>query len=224
MVYDKQTWQNSPSTSTPITAERLTHLETQYDNSVAYTDQKNLSKADLVGGKVPMGQVNTSESATPGTIPVRTTSGRIPGVGNPQEAGDAVNQGSMASALAPVVSTSPGTGVRFVGGTLRRVSSTSWEVLNDAGHAPVGIASVSIVGGDRLRVTYNFTASKVVTFSVTPDDAFAGIANVLKMGPSVGLSYTDIYLYLGATTTTPVDPGALSTPGANLWISGIFLT
>lgn len=36
MAYIKQTWQNNPpSTATPITAERLEHLETQYDEALA---------------------------------------------------------------------------------------------------------------------------------------------------------------------------------------------
>lgn len=36
MAYIKQTWQNNPpSTATPITAERLDHLETQYDEALA---------------------------------------------------------------------------------------------------------------------------------------------------------------------------------------------
>lgn len=35
-MYIKQTWQNNPpSTATPITAERLDHLETQYDEAIA---------------------------------------------------------------------------------------------------------------------------------------------------------------------------------------------
>lgn len=39
MAYLKQTWNNLPDTSTPITAARLGHLETQYDEAVAYTDE-----------------------------------------------------------------------------------------------------------------------------------------------------------------------------------------
>lgn len=35
MVYVKQDWQNLPNETTPITAERLRHMETQYDEAVA---------------------------------------------------------------------------------------------------------------------------------------------------------------------------------------------
>lgn len=35
MAYTKQTWQNNPpSATTPITAARLNHLETQYDEAI----------------------------------------------------------------------------------------------------------------------------------------------------------------------------------------------
>lgn len=38
MVYVKQDWKNLPDQTTPISAERLSHLETQYDEAVAYTN------------------------------------------------------------------------------------------------------------------------------------------------------------------------------------------
>lgn len=38
MTYVKQNWENLPSENTPITAERLAHMETQYDKAVTYTD------------------------------------------------------------------------------------------------------------------------------------------------------------------------------------------
>lgn len=64
MVYEKQTWENYPSENTPITAERLNHLETQYDEaellaqetlseSKNYTDSK-LSQTNLPSGVNPL--------------------------------------------------------------------------------------------------------------------------------------------------------------------------
>lgn len=35
MPYQKQNWENLPLEVTPISAERLEHLETQYDEAVA---------------------------------------------------------------------------------------------------------------------------------------------------------------------------------------------
>lgn len=107
-----------------------------------------------------------------------------------------------------------------VGACLRRKSLTEWCVLDDAGHAPVGVGRVEIVGKNRVRVHYDFTAEKVVTFTVTPDEQFAA-ANV-RCGASVGCAYADIFFYMGASQT-PVDPGLLSRAGANIWVHGLFL-
>lgn len=35
MAYQKQRWENEPSEETPISAEALLHMETQYDESIA---------------------------------------------------------------------------------------------------------------------------------------------------------------------------------------------
>lgn len=58
MAYVKQTWQdNPPSTATPITAERLDHLETQYDEALAQV------AADIAD---PDSDIGTELSATIG--------------------------------------------------------------------------------------------------------------------------------------------------------------
>ena len=38
MAYVKQNWENSPSTASPLSADRLNHLETQYDEAVSYAN------------------------------------------------------------------------------------------------------------------------------------------------------------------------------------------
>lgn len=106
-----------------------------------------------------------------------------------------------------------------IGACLRRKSLTEWCVLDDAGHTPVGADRVEIVGKNRVRLHYDFTAHKVVTFSATPDEQFAA-ANV-RCGASVGLRYADIYFYMGASSV-PVDPGLLAKAGANIWVHGLF--
>lgn len=40
MSYSKQVWKDLPDKSTPLSAARLNHLETQYDQSARYTDAK----------------------------------------------------------------------------------------------------------------------------------------------------------------------------------------
>lgn len=38
MAYNKQNWKNLPDQTTPLSADRLNHLETQYEEAVSYTD------------------------------------------------------------------------------------------------------------------------------------------------------------------------------------------
>lgn len=60
MAYQKQSWRNLPDRTTPITAARLEHMETQYDeavlNSKAYTDQE-INKIEI-GIEAGTGRVN----------------------------------------------------------------------------------------------------------------------------------------------------------------------
>jgi hypothetical protein len=114
--------------------------------------------------------------------------------------------------------TSPVDSMAMVSGTIRWVSSTQWIVLDDAGHTPTGISSVTLLP-DRVRVNYNFTATKVSSLQVTPDEAFSSAS--VRVGASVGLTYADIYFYMG-TSQTPVNPALLSKSGANVWLTGFF--
>lgn len=106
-----------------------------------------------------------------------------------------------------------------VSGTIRWVNSTTWTVLDDAGHTPTGIASVQVMA-DRVRVNYTFTAEKVSSFQATPDESFAS-ADV-RVGASVGLSYTDVFFYMPSYGASPVPPKLLSKAGANVWLTGWF--
>ena len=122
-------------------------------------------------------------------------------------------------ALALPVNASASSPVRVdVAGTIRWASPTSWIVLDDAGHAPVGLAYVDVLP-DRLRVHYTFTADKINVVHVTPDEAFSAAG--VRCGVSVGLSYADVFCYM-AGSSTPVDPALLTKAGGNLWISGTF--
>lgn len=51
MAYVKQVWVNSPSITSPISDERLNHLETQYHEAVQYTDQQIAENPGQVGPK-----------------------------------------------------------------------------------------------------------------------------------------------------------------------------
>ncbi|WP_439593870.1 hypothetical protein [Microbacterium sp.] len=106
-----------------------------------------------------------------------------------------------------------------IAGTFRRVSATSWAMLDDAGHTSIGVDRIE-VRADRLRVWHTFRASKVVTVQVTPDESFASAG--VRVGASVGFAYTDVFFYMGASQT-PVKPALLTKAGANVWITGLFL-
>lgn len=117
---------------------------------------------------------------------------------------------------APVVVEQPAAGT--ISGAIRWASPSSWTTIRDRGHEPVGIREVQVLR-DRLRVHYDFTATKVGSLQVTPDEAFTAAG--VRCGASVGLSYADILCYLPGQTT-PVDPSRLTRRGGNLWVSGLF--
>jgi len=84
---------------------------------------------------------------------------------------------------------------RQLGGVIRNTAGT-WAFINDAGHVPLNLTSIS-QGSTSIRVNYNKTYTKVVTFSVTPDETYAEIG--ISAGASVGLGFADIYLYQNRT-------------------------
>ena len=131
------------------------------------------------------------------------------------------NVDNVSDALQPKLIRGDGTkSYRLVSCVLRRVSGTVWEYLDDSGHSPTGVTSVSITS-TYVQVNYSFTATKVSSWQNTVDEAFAAAgAGGVRCGASVGTTYARIYFYMG-TSATPVDPGALSTAGANVWVTGI---
>lgn len=186
MPYTKTSWQNQPSTATPINAANLNKLETQYEQSMndssTYTDS---AVSSINKNSVGLGNVdNTSDADQPNLVR---------GEGNRS--------------------------YRFIAGTLRYVNATTWEMVEDAGHRPTGVASVEY-SATRLRVNFNFTASRVVTFIASPDETIATIGGI-RMGSSVGTSFADIYIYSSAGGATPVNPNTLSNTSGNIWIYGV---
>lgn len=79
---------------------------------------------------------------------------------------------------------------RVVACALRNTGS-GWSLIQDAGHEPIGISGVDI-NGDFVRLTYDFTASRVGALQVTPDETFA--VTGIRAGASVGLSSANIQL------------------------------
>lgn len=78
---------------------------------------------------------------------------------------------------------------KIVSGAIRYMGG-SWQLISDANHTPVNIASVTTPNTYTIRVTYSFTAKTVGSLTTTPDETYvkAGI----NFGASVGLTYSDI--------------------------------
>jgi hypothetical protein len=109
----------------------------------------------------------------------------------------------------------------MIAGVIRRVSPEPWYAINDNGHLPLGISSIT-EDLEKITVNYNFTATKVNTFSATVDETFA--SEGYSCGASVGLTHADIYMYQNVDgTIKPVDPTAISSSEGNIWIFGVFL-
>jgi len=87
-----------------------------------------------------------------------------------------------------VLAAASGNRYRFVAGALRKKDG-EWALIDDEGHTPSGIESVTDRGED-LRIEYGFTAQKVVSLVVTADETY----NVLgySFGASVGLDGSTI--------------------------------
>lgn len=228
MTYEPQTWEDAPARTTPLTAARLNYMETQYQEALDVlrgatpgtldTLEKlatainndpafNTTLTALLAAKAPL----ASPTFT-GTVSGITKS--MVGLGNVDNTSDALKPGFPKGTT--------GTKYRMVACTIRRVSTTVWEALTDSGHQPTGVSAVTIEGANRVRLTYDFTATKVVTFAATLDESFAASTALVRCGASVGTSFADVYFYTSSGGSTPVDPGTLSTAGANVWIFGVF--
>ena len=72
---------------------------------------------------------------------------------------------------------------RMVAGAIRKKDGV-WGLIDDEGHTPSGIASVTDRGND-LRISYGFTAKKVVSLVAVPDESYAVLG--YSFGASVGL-------------------------------------
>lgn len=95
-----------------------------------------------------------------------------------------------------------------------RNTGTGWFVIQDSGHEPINIASLSDQGS-ALRLTYGPTASKVGTLLITPDETYAQAG--YSAGASVGSSYADIKFGQNGTAK---NPSQVSSSSGNFWIYG----
>lgn len=115
-----------------------------------------------------------------------------------------------------------GTPIGFTGGyllfgTLRNTGS-GWEVLNDSGHAPLNVTSVTSVNGSSTSgyILVEFSAmSKVGTLVCGPDDTFAGEG--FSFGASVEIGSAKIFC---GQNGAKVSPNSCISSAGNIWFMG----
>ena len=83
-----------------------------------------------------------------------------------------------------------GKNYKIVAGAIRN-SGSGWEFINDLGHEPINCLSVETLA-DSIKINYNFTGKKSISFIAVPDEALA--RKGFFMGSSVHNTYAEIFL------------------------------
>lgn len=107
---------------------------------------------------------------------------------------------------------------RVVAGTLRGFPGGTWGLIEDDGHASLGIKGVS-VSGNRVIIQYDFTAKKVISLLATPDEYYTQMG--VSCGASAGRASAAIY-FNRRPDTGYADPMSLRSGNANVWVFGLF--
>jgi len=121
--------------------------------------------------------------------------------------------------------------ISIVAGTIRQSTAdrTKWSYISNTGHTPIGVSgSCAVATGDSIKITYDRTYSKVVTFIVAPDETLASSYN-MSTGASVGLSSATIKasgIVNGSMQQLMLDgtggSDSLALNRGNIWFVGIF--
>jgi len=135
-------------------------------------------------------------------------------LGNPTSGTTLAVDGMLDAKVDPLtagrVQGTSGRAYRVVAGVLRN-SGSGWAFLNDSGHRPTNITTVT-ANSTGITINYGFTGTKVAALLVTPDETFAqdGIvvgasvglsSSVIKLG-RVGKSVSDYVAYNGSAWTS----------------------
>ena len=100
-----------------------------------------------------------------------------------------------------------------------RNTGTGWAVLHDNDHLPIGVVDV-VQFADRIELNYDFTAAKVHSFGVMPDETYAAL-DQYTAGASVGFSKAAIY-FGKPGINGKVNPANIKNPSGNFFIAGFF--
>lgn len=101
---------------------------------------------------------------------------------------------------------------------LRPNASGVWSILEDAGHAALGVSGISQTTSG-IVLDFDFTASKVLTFIAAPDETLAKAR--FNVGASVGLASATIQM--ATPTSSPVNPSTVTNTLSNIWVYGLFM-
>ena len=107
-----------------------------------------------------------------------------------------------------------------VAGAFGPADTQGWSLINDDLHGPVNISRLEIKKG-RIVVYFTFTASRIHTFMVTPDEAFSKAG--ISVGASVKKDRAEIYLtMLVDGRAVRIDPSEVKGRNAVFWFYGMF--
>lgn len=105
---------------------------------------------------------------------------------------DLVAGAAKQAELLKALSFSENADYRVVAGVIRQASNGSgWQFINDADHTPMNVVSIT-QNSSFITINLGFTAKKVLSFIVAPDETYARMG--LVCGASVGLSTVGIQL------------------------------
>lgn len=100
---------------------------------------------------------------------------------------------ALDAVLAGPIKGEAGRDLRLVAGVIRNDGSPSyWQPIDDSGHSPVNVDSVSTTTSAIVVDFTSLGASKIVSFAVVPDEQFAKLG--FTAGASVSLTQAAIYL------------------------------
>lgn len=102
----------------------------------------------------------------------------------------------------------------FLGGAVRN-SGDGWKFIDNAAHTPINCDSVSVDESENLVINFAFTASKVVSFVICPDEYYA---KDYTIGASVGLGNAVCTIYHNGAKVNASD--VIANTG-NFWFFGV---
>lgn len=122
-------------------------------------------------------------------------------------------QGARTAPQAASTVTRTAAPTRFLACVVRGTAS-GWAVLDDAGHAPWGVASVEVLS-DRVRIHYTQPQAQLAVVQATADETY--VRQGIAVGVSAALDHADLFFARG---TTPLAPSSVLYSGSNVWLSG----